>query len=90
MYLHRVVVPEQTPQIEAYIDTVYITPKTGRKLHIPFNGKALCGEAAATEKKSLAMYPPPHRSWCSNCRELWQQSTTRIIEYHTDSHEKSC
>lgn len=78
---------EQTPQITTYIDTVYLTPKNGRKLHIPFNGKALCGEAAATEQKSLAKYPPAHRSWCSNCLELWQQSTTRIIEYHEEPYD---
>ena len=73
---------ELSPSIEGHVDTVYIAPSTGRKLHLPFKNNALCGESSATKEKPLAMYPPPHRSWCANCVELWQQFTDRIIEYH--------
>lgn len=77
---------EVPANIGEVISTVFESPANGGKLHIPFKRGPLCGESSASEEKALALYPPAHRSWCSNCVELWQQSTERIIEYHEEHH----
>jgi len=73
------VAQETVVGVEKYINTVYISPKGGIRLHVPFDTGPLCGEPSASKKKSLDVYPPNHRSWCKNCLSLWNESKKSII-----------
>lgn len=71
------------------IETVLVTSGGAKKLHIPEEGAegSLCGIGDRARKKSLAVFPPSYRDWCSYCRELWKVRATgrESVEHHLHS-----
>jgi hypothetical protein len=51
-----------------------LTTSGSCRLHIPYEGRSLCGIEANYREKPLAVYPPSHRDWCRMCLNLWQHA----------------